>query len=123
LYSGSGTGGSVLATSAPVALNSSTFQTVEFTLPLTTLIPGDIYTLYVRPVSGTFGQEYSSSNPYPGGEAFDEFGTAYPDIDIVFAEGLTSSVPEPSTWAMMLIGFAGLGYAGYRASRRRVALS
>jgi hypothetical protein len=24
------------------------------------------------------------------------------------------SVPEPSTWAMMLLGFAGLGYAGYR---------
>ena len=24
------------------------------------------------------------------------------------------SVPEPSTWAMMLIGFAGLGYAGWR---------
>jgi hypothetical protein len=29
-----------------------------------------------------------------------------------------SSVPEPSTWAMMLLGFAGLGFAGYRASRR-----
>jgi hypothetical protein len=27
---------------------------------------------------------------------------------------LTTGVPEPSTWAMMLIGFAGLGYAGYR---------
>jgi PEP-CTERM motif len=27
-------------------------------------------------------------------------------------------VPEPSTWAMMLIGFAGLGFAGYRASRK-----
>jgi hypothetical protein len=27
---------------------------------------------------------------------------------------LTATVPEPSTWAMMLIGFAGLGYAGYR---------
>jgi hypothetical protein len=24
------------------------------------------------------------------------------------------SVPEPSTWVMMLIGFAGLGYAGWR---------
>jgi PEP-CTERM motif len=24
-------------------------------------------------------------------------------------------VPEPSTWAMMLLGFAGLGLAGYRA--------
>jgi PEP-CTERM motif len=27
------------------------------------------------------------------------------------------AVPEPSTWAMMLIGFAGLGYAGYRQAR------
>ena len=27
-------------------------------------------------------------------------------------------VPEPSTWAMMLLGFAGLALAGYRASRR-----
>jgi PEP-CTERM motif len=26
-----------------------------------------------------------------------------------------SSVPEPSTWAMMLIGFAGLAFAGRRA--------
>ena len=32
-----------------------------------------------------------------------------------------SAVPEPSTWAMMLLGFAGLGYAGYRASRRESA--
>lgn len=28
------------------------------------------------------------------------------------------SVPEPSTWAMMLVGFAGLGYAGYRKARQ-----
>jgi hypothetical protein len=32
-----------------------------------------------------------------------------------------SPVPEPSTWAMLLLGFAGLGYAGYRASRRAAA--
>jgi hypothetical protein len=29
-------------------------------------------------------------------------------------------VPEPSTWAMMLIGFAGLGYAGFRARGARL---
>ena len=29
-------------------------------------------------------------------------------------------VPEPSTWAMMLLGFAGLGYAGWRARRQTV---
>jgi hypothetical protein len=28
------------------------------------------------------------------------------------------TVPEPSTWAMMLLGFAGLGFAGYRRAER-----
>jgi hypothetical protein len=28
------------------------------------------------------------------------------------------TVPEPSTWAMMMLGFAGLGFAGYRKSRK-----
>jgi hypothetical protein len=28
-----------------------------------------------------------------------------------------SSVPEPSTWGMLLIGFAGLGFAGYRKTK------
>jgi PEP-CTERM motif len=32
-------------------------------------------------------------------------------------------VPEPSTWAMMLIGFAGLGYAGYRRSRKALSIA
>jgi fermentation-respiration switch protein FrsA (DUF1100 family) len=34
--------------------------------------------------------------------------------------GFPSAVPEPSTWAMMLLGFAGLGFAAYR--QRREAL-
>jgi hypothetical protein len=32
-----------------------------------------------------------------------------------------AAVPEASTWAMMLIGFAGLGYAGYRRARRAMS--
>jgi hypothetical protein len=32
-----------------------------------------------------------------------------------------ASVPEPSTWAMMLFGFGFLGYAGYRGRRSPVA--
>jgi PEP-CTERM motif len=31
--------------------------------------------------------------------------------------GSIAAVPEPSTWAMLLLGFAGLGYAGFRRSR------
>jgi len=31
---------------------------------------------------------------------------------------ISGTVPEPSTWAMLLLGFAGLGYAGYRQRRK-----
>jgi hypothetical protein len=58
-----------------------------------------------------------------------------PNIDLTFGYTLVAdgsggfgfdlaiggAVPEPSTWAMMLAGFAGLGYAGYWTSRRAVA--
>jgi len=36
---------------------------------------------------------------------------------------LSPVVPEPSTWTMMLLGFAGLGFAGYRASRKRAKVA
>ena len=32
-----------------------------------------------------------------------------------------TAVPEPSTWAMLLLGFAGVGCAGYRRATRRRA--
>jgi hypothetical protein len=34
-----------------------------------------------------------------------------------------SSVPEPSTWAMLVLGFAGLGFAGYWTSRKAVSVA
>jgi phospholipase/lecithinase/hemolysin len=36
-------------------------------------------------------------------------------------QALGRPVPEPSTWAMVLIGFGGLGFAGYRARARAAA--
>jgi hypothetical protein len=35
--------------------------------------------------------------------------------------GFASAVPEPATWAMMLLGFLGIGFVGYRRSSRRTA--
>jgi hypothetical protein len=35
------------------------------------------------------------------------------------ARPLTAGIPEPSTWAMMLIGFSGLGFAAFRGNGRR----
>jgi hypothetical protein len=34
--------------------------------------------------------------------------------------GIQPGVPEPATWAMMLIGFAGLGFAAYRRRGKAV---
>jgi hypothetical protein len=31
--------------------------------------------------------------------------------------GLEFAAPEPSTWALMMLGFAGLGFAGYRHAK------
>ena len=58
-----------------------------------------------------FGQETP-----PTGNAYGEF--ASPGGFGVGTFTLTA-VPEASTWAMMVIGFAGLGVAGYRASQKR----
>ena len=43
--------------------------------------------------------------------AFDVYGT------------YDTAVPEPSTWAMMMLGFAGLGYAGFRRAKARPAIA
>ena len=42
------------------------------------------------------------------------------EFDKVVAGG-ASAVPEPSTCAMLLLGFAGLGYAGFRRSNGPIA--
>jgi hypothetical protein len=34
-----------------------------------------------------------------------------------------SAVPEPGTWAMLLLGFAGLGFSTYRGSRKSAAIA
>jgi hypothetical protein len=67
----------------------------------------------------TFGHGYASI-----------YGSGY-TIGIVLPDGLsvageapiTSAVPEPSTWAMMILGFAGVGFMAYRRRNKSPALS
>jgi hypothetical protein len=51
--------------------------------------------------------------------AFDGDGNSWEGASLDGARITVSGVPEASTWAMMLIGFGGLGFAGHRASRSR----
>jgi hypothetical protein len=34
-----------------------------------------------------------------------------------------TSIPEPSNWALMAVGFAGLGFAGYGTARKVVSIA
>jgi hypothetical protein len=48
----------------------------------------------------------------------------HPDADVAVAvEVVSLSAPESSTWAMMLLGFAGLGFAGYRKAKGAAAVA
>ena len=64
-----------------------------------------------RPISGglTFGPtdinvNVAGENPAVGDQLI---------LDVT-TKGNTPVIPEPSTWAMMLLGFVGLGFVGYR---------
>jgi hypothetical protein len=39
-----------------------------------------------------------------------------------FVTATISAVPEPSTWAMMILGFAGVGYLAYRRRNHAPAI-
>jgi hypothetical protein len=62
--------------------------------------------------SGT--QTYSITNVSYGATFGGCPGIGYGNIDTLTIE----AVPEPSTWAMMLLGFAGFGLAGYWFGRK-----
>ncbi|MDO9057937.1 MAG: PEPxxWA-CTERM sorting domain-containing protein [Bradyrhizobium sp.] len=69
------------------------------------------------------GALLSISGPYANEQLFATFGAQRPQIPAAFLDLETApvaAVPEPSTWAMMILGFAGVGFMTYR--RRKAAV-
>lgn len=56
---------------------------------------------------------FIASNPNYVLSVFASFSSASGGLDVIQA-GHIAAVPEPSTWAMMMLGFAGLGFLAYR---------
>jgi hypothetical protein len=101
------------------------------TFPSKKLTPGTPYLfgVYVTAASEpTWGIEQTSKAP-PGATAAHFDMTVSEDWSLIpenLAFNLTGPggvIPEPPTWAMMLMGFAGLGFLGHRRTvRARVAV-
>jgi hypothetical protein len=51
----------------------------------------------------------------------DEEDNNNPNVLLHTVSGIASAVPEPSTWAMMILGFAGIGFMGYRRRKGTTA--
>jgi hypothetical protein len=94
-----------------------------YTGPLSSIIPGDLTLLdTLTNPPGSVTQTFSPT----GTQQYDYYvfqadtppgGSTSADVAIS-QEVLARSVPEPSTWAMMLTGFALLGFAAFRHSRK-----
>jgi PEP-CTERM motif len=69
---------------------------------------------------------YDISLDSPGATQVDFFSItptgAYVVDDGTFTTTQVAAVPEPSTWAMMLLGFAGVGFMAYRRKQNEPAL-
>jgi PEP-CTERM motif len=126
----SGQPGTILATLTQVGSIPSAAGLVTFDYggaPVA-LVSGTQYWLVaVQPDSSTTDRWYLS-NADTGATAYNEVGNATGPWTLLSDESVSafqvdgSAVPEPSTWAMMLLGFAGLGFVGWRGRRNvRVA--
>jgi hypothetical protein len=139
---------SLSTTSTPVDGLSSTFSdnlglnnTVVFTGSLSSLSGGVLHILLSKPFTydptqgNLLMDVYSADANQPGTLLFLDtngenggnggiFSRGYGAGNVENNYGLVtgfstgSAVPEPSTWAMVVLGFAGLAFAGFRDARR-----
>jgi hypothetical protein len=129
----------VFADAATFDLNVSALTALSATIAVTSagqFTPGTLWLFSGAPFSGTLldseplvfsGSAYTASFAELLGP-----GTYYAEItgrvnSTVLGVGGSvttfGAVPEPATWAMMALGFAGLGFAGYRSSRKSIAFN
>jgi hypothetical protein len=99
------------------------YNTISFGGPGAVSYTGDQLATLTKNAIDDGDQQSGSSN------GLFDFTFAAPVTSVTFTSSqnslevasVSSAVPEPSTWAMMLLGFAGLGFAGYRRTKRNSA--
>jgi hypothetical protein len=76
--------------------------------------PADAFPAGPLPSLGVFINPFSQLNGALSNGGTADLITSYTQALEFTPASFTPGTPEPSTWAMMLLGFAGLGFVGYR---------
>jgi hypothetical protein len=82
-----------------------------------TQVGNDFFLIGVFETSGSTVWQGIVTDNLGGRGVVDSFGGA----STIFVN-VAPAVPEPSTWAMLLIGFAGVGFMAYRRKQNGLAL-
>ncbi len=90
-----------------------------------TALVGYNLTTSIGPVTGDEGGYIDLVYTFPttsGPLQFTSF-PGYPSVDLTTFTATTSAalIPEPSAWALILLGFAGLGFIGFRSPPKQLA--
>jgi len=85
----------------------STSDNYTWNQPGFATIPGIVYVGNIWTFNG--------GDAYQGGALINDVGNGYWGPNVVVG------VPEPATWALLVLGFAGLGFAGYYRARATVS--
>jgi hypothetical protein len=104
----------------------------NFKVTFTATISGGAYN--GQPVYSVFSPTSNYTGGFVGWQGLDPTGLSETVYDqhsgsfsgtmaIIQIGTVPPAIPEPSTWAMMLLGFAGLGFAGYRRMNKEAAAS
>jgi hypothetical protein len=81
----------------------------------------DDYGVFFELGNGDYVDIYSNGGSAPNGAIYGAVVWTPNGANYDSSAGLIFAVPEPSTWAMMALGFAGLGFAGLGRSRSNMA--
>ena len=77
-------------------------------------IGGATQSLTLNPLSPLTTYSFTFTTTAPGQLSFTDLSGGNNNIGNLLDNVSVSAVPEPSTWAMMILGFFGLGFMGYR---------
>jgi hypothetical protein len=92
-----------------------------------TLTAGQTYFLVFQDDRNAYGIAGDTNNPYANGNVYANSGFGnFSGFDYAFrtyADDATGAVPEPATWAMMIMGFGLVGGAMRRRQNVRVSFA